>query len=131
MNVFLVEDSAPMRERLRSMLSEIPGIVLTGHAEDEAGAIQCIGEATADLVILDLSLKSGSGIEVLKYLKQRHAEVRVMVLTNHTDEMYVSRCMNAGADYFFDKSFQFMEVGAVIKQLAFGGGLDSQLVALP
>jgi len=130
MNVFLVEDSATLREHLGSMLSEISGVVLIGHAEDEAGAIKCINESTPDLVILDLNLKNGSGIEVLKNIKQRHAKVKVMILTNHADEMYISRCMNAGADYFFDKSFQFMRVGAAIRQLARSSGLDTPFCAL-
>lgn len=119
MKVFLVEDSAPMRERLRRMLSEIPGIALMGDAEDETGAIAGIEASAPDLVILDLSLKSGSGIEVLMNVKRNHAAIKVMVLTNHTDEKYVSRCMNAGADYFFDKSFHFPGVDAAIRELAF------------
>lgn len=130
MNVFLVEDSATLREHLGSMLSEISGVMLTGQAEDEAGAIKGIDESAPDLVILDLNLKSGSGIEVLKNIKRHHAEVKVMILTNHTDETYLSRCMDAGADYFFDKSFQFMRVGAVIRQLARSGGLDHPFCAL-
>jgi len=130
MNVFLVEDSATLRDHLGNMLSEISGVVLTGHAEDEAGAIKSIDESAPDLVILDLNLKSGSGIEVLKSIKLHHAKLKVMILTNHADEMYVSRCMDAGADYFFDKSFQFMQVGAAIRQLAGCDELEHHCVTL-
>ena len=118
MNVFIVEDSDLMRDHLESMLSEIPGVEVIGHAVDESGAIERIDTALPDLVILDLNLQSGSGIGVLKNIKEHHAAIKVMVLTNYTDEIYVSRCMTAGADYFFDKSFQFMRVGAVLRQMA-------------
>lgn len=118
MNVFIVEDSDLMREHLEFMLSEIPGIEVIGHAVDEHGAVERINSELPDLVILDLNLQSGSGIDVLKNIKEHHASIKVMVLTNYTDEIYVSRCMTAGADYFFDKSFQFMRVGAVLRQMA-------------
>jgi DNA-binding NarL/FixJ family response regulator len=130
MKVFIVEDSELMREHLEFMLSEIPGIEMVGHAVDELGAIEHIDALLPDVVILDLNLQNGSGIDVLKYTKERHATIKVMVLTNHTDEFYVNRCMNAGADYFFDKSFQFMRVRAVIWQLAHTGWPDGNFSTL-
>lgn len=107
-----------MRERMLALLSEISGITVVGHAEDELGAIERIDTLLPDVVILDLNLQSGSGFEVLKNIKQRHPATKVMVLTNYADDFYVKRCMDAGADYFFDKSFQFMWVGKALRQLA-------------
>lgn len=54
-----------------------------------------------------------------------------MVFTNFTDDFYVKRCMQAGADYFFDKSFQFMRVRAVLWQWLNNGSQDNKLASLP
>ena len=113
MNVFIVEDSEAMRESLRSMLSEFHDVRIVGYAADEAGAIEHVNALLPDVVILDLNLQSGSGVAVLKNIKKYHAEIKVMVLTNCTDEFYVDACKRANADYFFDKSFQFMQVREV------------------
>ena len=113
MNVFIVEDSEAMRESLRSMLSEFHDVRIAGYAADEAGAIEQINVLLPDVVILDLNLLSSSGIAVLKNVKKNHAEIKVMVLTNCNDEFYVDACKRAHADYFFDKSFQFMQAREV------------------
>ena len=102
-----------MRESLRSMLSEFHDVGIVGYAADEAGAIEQINVLLPDVVILDLNLLSGSGIAVLKNVKKNHAEIKVMVLTNCNDEFYVDACKRAHADYFFDKSFQFMQAREV------------------
>lgn len=117
MNVFIVEDSDLMRNHLRYMLGEIPGINIVGHAVDEAAAIAKVEAAAPDVVILDLSLQQGSGITVLEAIKKSCPQTKVMVLTNYTDDFYFNRCKHAGADYFFDKTFQFMKVGAALWQL--------------
>jgi len=113
MNVFIVEDSEAMRGNLRSMLSEFRDVSIVGYAAEEAGAIEQINALLPDVVILDLNLLSGSGIAVLKNIKKHHAEIKAMVLTNCNDEPYVEACKRAKADFFFDKSFQFMQVREV------------------
>lgn len=112
-NVFIVEDSETMRESLRSMLSEFHNIRISGYAADEAGAIEQIKAVLPDVVVLDLNLQSGTGVAVLKNVKKHLPGIKVMVLTNCNGEAYVNACRRANADYFFDKSFQFMEVREV------------------
>ncbi len=113
MNVFIVEDSEAMRDSLRLMLSDFHDVSIVGYAADETGAIEQINALLPDVVILDLNLQSGNGVAVLKNIKKHNAGVKVMVLTNCTDEFYVDACKRANADYFFDKSFQFMQVREV------------------
>ena len=126
MNVFIVEDSAVMRENLQTMLSDFGDVKIVGHAADESGAIEQINAALPDVVILDLNLESGSGINVLKNVKSRHPEIKVIVLTNYTDEHYADACRRANADYFFDKSFQFMKVRDVLAEWSRAGKAASQ-----
>jgi DNA-binding NarL/FixJ family response regulator len=78
MNVFIVEDSEAMRESLRSMLSDFHDVKIVGYAADEAGAIEQIYALLPDVVILDLNLRSGSGIAVLKNIKKYYAGIKVM-----------------------------------------------------
>jgi DNA-binding NarL/FixJ family response regulator len=126
MNVFIVEDSEVMRESLRTMLSEFQDVRIVGYAADETGAIGQIDAILPDAVILDLNLLSGSGINVLKNIKKHHPDIKVIVLTNYTDEQYVDACKRAHADYFFDKSFQFMKVRDVFAEWNHAGSAISR-----
>lgn len=114
MDVFIVEDSEIVREHMQSMLSAIPGVEVVGYAVDESGAIERINRLLPDVVTLDISLQPGSGINVLETIKKQHPAIKVIVLTNYTDEFYASRCKRAGADYFFDKTFQFSRVRSAL-----------------
>lgn len=118
MNVFIVEDSAIILNHLQSTLSDIPGVAVIGHAVDEAGAIERINALRPDVVTLDLRLQSGSGLGVLENIKKHHPGIKVMVLTNCTEQAYVNRCKRAGADYFFDKTLQLMQFCEVLRERA-------------
>ena len=128
--VFIVEDSEVVRENLKTMLSAISGVAVAGHAVDEAGAMERIDALLPDVVILDLHLQPGSGFNVLVNIKKYYAAIKVIVLSNYASESYITRCRQAGADYFFDKSFQFMLVGAVLEQLISPEGLDGEFATL-
>ncbi|MDO8465431.1 MAG: response regulator [Gallionella sp.] len=117
MKVFIVEDSEEVRRYLQSMLSGIPGVSVVGCAVDELGAIKQICELLPDVVTLDLGLQSGSGIAVLEYIRKHHDAIKVIVLTNYVDDFYTNSCKGAGADYVFDKTFQFEKVRSVLWSL--------------
>lgn len=130
MNVFIVEDSAIMLENLRSILSDISGVTVTGHAADGADAAERIDMLLPDLVILDINIRNGAGIGLLEKLKKHHPEIKVMVLTDCTDEFYFDRCKCAGADYFFDKAFQLTRVRAALWQWIYANRPDNRFEAL-
>lgn len=114
MKVFIVEDSDIVREYMQSMLTAIPGVEVVGYAGDESTAIERINTLLPDVVTLDISLQPGSGIKVLESIKKQHPEIKVIVLTNYTDEFYANSCKGAGADYFFDKTYQFSRVRSAL-----------------
>ncbi len=126
MNVFIVENSEAVGECLQSILSDIPGITVIGHAADEADAIEHIDALLPDVVIHDLGLQSGAGIGVLEHTKKRHAAIKIIVFTRYTDKFYVERCKRAGADYFFDKSFQFTQLREILWKWAHTDRLDNK-----
>ena len=130
MNLFVVEDSAIILKHLLPMLSDIPGVTVMGHAVDEAGAIERINALRPDVVTLDLRLQPGSGLNVLKHIKEHHAGIKVMVLTNCAGKAYVNRCKRGGADYFFDKTLQIEQFCDVLQEWAHSDRFDSEFNAL-
>lgn len=130
MKVFIVEDSALMLENLLSILSDIPGVVIAGHAVGRADAIECIDSLLPDLVIIDIGLKNGAALGMLGIIKARHPGARIMVLTGCTDEFYFDRCKRAGADYFLDKVFQLTRIRAAVWQCVYARCTDKGLEAL-
>ena len=120
MKVFIVEDSADIRRRLMESFAEIDRIEVSGYAESELEAMEKILDGQPEVVVLDLQLHQGSGLNVLRALRKLSALPRVIVLTNHAYAQYVQQCMAAGADYFFDKATEFMKVPEVLVSLASG-----------
>jgi DNA-binding NarL/FixJ family response regulator len=68
-------------------------------------------------VVLDIKLKASSGIEVLRTLKRHMAAVAVIMLTNYATEEYRKKCLEAGAEYFLDKTNEFEQLFPIIDQL--------------
>jgi DNA-binding NarL/FixJ family response regulator len=117
MKVFIADDSAVVRERLTEMLSELPEIEIIGQAEDGLEAINLIEKLNPDVVILDIRMPRGNGIDVLQNIKKNNPSLIVIMLTNYPYPQYRKKCMKAGADYFFDKSTEFEKVTEMLKKL--------------
>jgi len=120
LRVFLVEDSAVIRERLTESISALPHVEVVGHAATESEAISALEQVPSDAVVLDLQLRAGHGLNVLKALRETSSRPRltVIVLTNFTSPQYRGRSMEIGADYFFDKSRDYDRVCDVLEDLA-------------
>ena len=110
MEVFLVEDSQMVRERLESMLAQVPGTTVVGHAAGATDAIRNILAARPDLVVLDVQLAEGSGFDVLRALHAEAPELDVVMLTNYSADPYRQIAQRFGARALFDKSREFERV---------------------
>lgn len=117
MKVFIVDDSAVVCERLIGMLTELAEIEIAGQAQNAQDAIQSIRKLKPDVVILDIRMPGGNGIEVLKEIKKDKPAPLIIILTNYPYSQYRKKCMEGGADFFFDKSTEFQEVIEVLKKL--------------
>jgi CheY-like chemotaxis protein len=118
LRLYLVDDSAYIRLRLVKMLSQIAGVQIVGESSGAEEAIQAIGRLKPDVVLLDIQLASAqSGIDVLRTVKRDNPSSVVAMLTNYPYPQYQTECLNAGADYFFDKSTQFDRVVSLVEQL--------------
>jgi len=117
MKVFIADDSEVVCERLTIMLSELPGIEITGQAKDVGESIESIRRLHPDVVILDIRMPGGSGIDVLEDIKKTNDAPVVIVLTNYPYPQYRKKCMALGAEYFFDKATEFEKVTEVLETL--------------
>jgi DNA-binding NarL/FixJ family response regulator len=117
MKVLIVDDSRLLRERLVSMISEIPEIDMIAEARDAAGAKDSIQELHPDVVILDIRLSEGNGIEVLQDIKKKRSAPVIIMFTNYPYPQYRKKCKEAGADFFFDKSTEFHKITGVLEKI--------------
>ncbi|MDO9420105.1 MAG: response regulator [Herminiimonas sp.] len=114
MNIVLIEDSALIREQLCGLLLNLTDVHVVGHADNEEGALNLIHDLAPDLVLLDISLREGNGINILRRLKNEVAPSSVKncplvaMLSNKPDH-YRSVTAALGADAYFDKSMQIEE----------------------
>jgi len=113
MRVFVVEDSPAVCERLQSMLAGIDGTQAVGVAATAQEAIRGILAAQPDVVVLDLRLADGSGLDVLRALRTQgvgRGAIDVYMLTNFPEEPYRRVAERLGVRGFFDKSTEFERV---------------------
>jgi DNA-binding NarL/FixJ family response regulator len=114
MRVFLADDSPVVIERLKEMIAHVPGVEIVGQAGDVPGAQKSIRESNPDVVILDLHMPGGSGIEVLQSIKKETPRTEVIVLTNFAFPQYRKTCYDLGADLFLDKSTEFDKISEAL-----------------
>jgi DNA-binding NarL/FixJ family response regulator len=121
LRVYLVEDSALLCQKIVEQLTDPGRIEVTGQAGTEGAAIHNILDSRPDAVIVDIRLREGSGVNVVRAIaqaKQPGDPPTVIVLTNYPVPEYYAECLAMGADYFFDKSTEFERVGEVLQELA-------------
>lgn len=115
--VYLVEDSAPLRERLRDLLKLARNVSVVGEAATPAEAIDGILASSPEVVVLDYQLEGGTGVDVMKALSGVRPRTVFIMLTNHIDAHTRRVCEAAGARFFLDKSTEFTRIGALVAQI--------------
>lgn len=119
---FLVEDSPVIQQNLVATLEEMLPMRVVGTCEDENSAVSWISEVAhhCDLMIIDVFLKSGSGLEVLRRARLLRPDCRLVVLTNYATPDMRKRAQQLGADRVFDKSAELDELLAYCESLVTG-----------
>jgi DNA-binding NarL/FixJ family response regulator len=123
LKIYIVEDSAVIRENLIDALHESAPIEIAGCADDERGAVSWLRDPgnDCDLVIVDIFLKGGSGLGVLKALDADPAAPPRIVLSNHATPEVRVKCQELGAAQVFDKSNELDEMLAWLSRFARSG----------
>lgn len=109
-----------LRQRMITLLSRLAGIDTIVEAHNCATTLAAIDNDRPDVVLLDLRMPDGSGLDVLRELQQREHRPYVMVLTTWGDPDVRQLCLEAGADEFFEKGAGVMGAVAAIETLAAG-----------
>ena len=122
LKTYIVEDSPVIRESLIATLEELVPVEVIGTAEDELTAVQWLTRPSnlADLVIVDIFLKAGSGLGVLRAAHGLAPQRKLVVLSNYATQDMRRKCLDLGADRVFDKSNEIDALIDYCGQLASG-----------
>ncbi|MGC9943351.1 MAG: response regulator transcription factor [Verrucomicrobiota bacterium] len=118
--ILLVDDHPLVREWLTNLLNQQADFQVCGETGNAPEAMQLIGDTQPDIAIVDISLASGSGIELIKSIKSSHAQVAVMVLSMHDELLYAERALRAGAGGYIMKSEATQKVIQAIRAVLSG-----------
>jgi DNA-binding NarL/FixJ family response regulator len=118
LRVFLVEDSELIRGRIRAGLADIPGLRTVGYADTAADAVREVLALRPDVVLLDLNLREGNGMEVLRSLREGAPEIDIYFCSNYVAAPWQSMALRLGARDVFDKSTEFGRVKDVLARRA-------------
>ena len=119
MKVYVVEDSAAVRERLVEMIREVEDVEVVGEAATYGKAVAGIRDTLADVAILDIKLAddTGSGIDVLAEIRKTMPAIRAIVMSNYATPQHVKASADAGAEYFLDKSVDFERIPEILRRM--------------
>ena len=115
--VLIVDDAPLIRERLKARLTKLKGVEIAGEAEDVPRAMEAFHGLIPDVVVLDIQMPGGTGIDVLERIKHEKPETVVIMLTNYPLPQLRKKSRDAGADFFFDKCCEFEKVAEVLTDL--------------
>ena len=113
LKIFLADDSALIRTRVASMLGA-PHMTIVGQAETPQDSIAGILASRPDVVVLDVQLEGGSGLEVLRAVRKAAPEVAFVVFSNNSGPAYRKRYLGEGAYRFIDKTTEFDQLAQAV-----------------
>ena len=108
--VLIVDDHPVVRDGLTAELATEPDLEVCGEAEDVAGALEQIRSARPDVAIIDISLKNGNGVDLIKRLRARNDPVRILVWSMYPEDLYAERALRAGAQGYVHKGRATREI---------------------
>ena len=117
LRVVIADDSPLVRERLGQLISTVGDVEVVGQAEDAHAALEAIQRLRPDVVILDIRMPGGDGLQVLERVKAGESPPVVIMLTAFPYPQYRKKSLEAGAEYFFDKTTEFDRITDVLEQL--------------
>jgi DNA-binding NarL/FixJ family response regulator len=118
LRVVIADDSSVIRCRLAQKISRLRGIIVARESDSVETTLEAIRSERPNVVVLDIQMPGGSGIDVLAEIKKEQCDCTVIMLTNYPLPPLRKKCLELGADYFFDKSTEFEKVSEVLKQLS-------------
>ncbi len=118
--ILLADDHVVVRAGTRQLLERQPDIKVVGEASTGREAVQLADDLEPDVVVMDVRMPDGGGIEATKRIKEKHPEIAVLVLTAHDDDEYVFALLQAGANGYLLKTAEADELTKAIRTVIKG-----------
>jgi len=118
--ILIADDHALVRDGLRHILRKAEGFDIVGEAADHAGVLSIVTQVHADVLLLDLSMPGGNGLDLIREVRARRPALRVLVLTMHAERQYAVRAFKAGASGYLTKESASAELVNAIQRVAGG-----------
>lgn len=127
--VFLVDDQTMIRAGFKALLKRDPRFEVVGDSGEPRVGIEQIGKAKPDVVLLDISMPGLSGIDAIAMIREVHPTVKIVMLTHHEGESFVTQALSAGADGYLSKDSEDGELTLAIESVHRGNPFLSPKVA--
>ncbi len=127
--IFIADDHPIVRQGLRRIVEEDPGMAIAGEAGDAAAVLAALQSTAADLVLLDVSMPGAPFLETLKELRTRYPTVRVLALSVHPEDQWAVRALRAGASGYLTKDHSPDQLLEAIRRVYRGGKYVSPTLA--
>ncbi len=114
--ILIIDDNKNFIDRIINLIEDRENIGKIATASNFEEARIFLSGQDPNIVLLDINLPGKNGLEILKLIRKNKKDCEVIMLTNHADEYYKTQCQELGANYFLDKSNDFLMVPSLIDQ---------------
>jgi len=118
--VLLIDDHPILRKGLAELINQEADMTVCGEAEEAPKAFEAIGALNPDVAVVDISLKGGNGLELIKNVKARYPDLPLLVLSMHDESLYAERALRAGSLGYVMKEEAIEKVLVAIRQVING-----------
>lgn len=116
----VVDEHPVVREGLRSMIARDGAFSICGEADDLRTGLSTVRELQPDIVVVEVSLKSSNGLELVRRLHSQNPDLPILVASIHDEELYAERALAAGARGFINKQFSGSQLLEALRQIRQG-----------
>jgi two-component system, NarL family, response regulator NreC len=129
LRIVIADDHALFRQGLRSLIEQVPGMMVVGEAEDGLDLLRLLKQVPADIVLLDIAMPNLRGIEAIPRIKMVNSKAKILIVTMYDDKEFLYQAISAGADGYFLKKCVDRELFSAIKEVGQGRVYVSSLLS--
>src|SRR5882757_1447570 len=118
--IVVVDDHPFVREGLKQLLAGQADFVLAGEAANSNDAQQTVDQCTPDIAVVDLALGSDDGVELIRWIRQKHPDIRVLVLSMQEEALYAERLLRLGVNGYIMKNVASTDFLGALRKVARG-----------
>ncbi len=127
--ILIVDDHPLVRKGMVTLVSQEADLSVVGETDEMAEAVRLAEALTPDLMIIDISLKTGNGLELVKQITARHPSIKMLVCSMHDESLFAERCLRAGAEGYVNKEAASEQVINAIRTIFSGKTFVSPYLA--